>query len=600
MRDYLDDKAMQMARETIRKIQDSDSIYMLYKDLRPIRDLKHMMETSAELYGNNPAFMQRFSKDRDFETVSFAKAYEDMNALGTALTARGLKGKRIAVVGENCYQWCIAYLAVVCGTGIIVPLDKELGPTEHEGLCKEAEVSAVFCTKRFEERFLEMAATGNTQISTVVSMNAEESSANMLSFAGLLEEGRKLLEKGDRSFLDAEIDPFAMSVLLFTSGTTGLAKGVMLSHWNICTDLMIAPTLLEVKSTDIFFSVLPIHHTYECTCTFLICMYRGACVAFCEGLKQIAKNLKEIRPTFVLAVPAIIENLYKNINRSLKKSGKQATVKRVMKINRFTKKLGLDLNRKFLGQIYDVFGGRMQTIISGGAAIDPEILQFFNDLGFRAVQGYGLTECAPMAALNPDRYQLMRNASVGHIMPTLEVKIEDPDEDGIGEICIKGDNVMLGYYHMPEETEKALRDGFFHTGDLGYLDKDGYIYITGRAKNVIITKNGKNVFPEELEYLLSKSPYIAESMVWASSDEEGQDDTIIATVIPEAEEVREALGDKADDPAALRALLEAEVDKVNADLPLFKQMRKTVVRTEPFVKNTSNKIKRFAAGNKTK
>ena len=242
----------------------------------------------------------------------------------------------------------------------------------------------------------------------------------------------------------------------------------------------------------------------------------------------------------------------------------------------------------------------MQTIISGGAAIDPEILQFFNDLGFRAVQGYGLTECAPMAALNPDQYQLMRNASVGHIMPTLEVKIEDPDENGIGEICIKGDNVMLGYYHMPEETEKVLRNGFFHTGDLGYVDKDGYIYITGRAKNVIITKNGKNVFPEELEYLLSKSPYIAESMVWASSDEEGQDETIIATVIPEAEEVREALGDKADDPAALRALLEAEVDKVNADLPLFKQMRKTVVRTEPFVKNTSNKIKRFAAGNKTK
>ncbi len=600
MRDYLDDKTMQMARETIRKIQDSDSIYMLYKDLRPIRDLKHMMETSAELYGNNPAFMQRFSKDRDFETVSFAKAYEDMNALGTALIARGLKGKRIAVVGENCYQWCITYLAVVCGTGVIVPLDKELGQTEHEGLCREAEVSTVFCTKRFEERFMEMAANGNTQITTVISMDEGENRGDMLSFAGLLEEGRELLEKGDRSFLDAEIDPFAMSVLLFTSGTTGLAKGVMLSHWNICTDLMIAPTLLEVKSTDVFFSVLPIHHTYECTCTFLICMYRGACVAFCEGLKQIANNLKEIRPTFVLAVPAIIENLYKSINRSLKKSGKAATVKRVMKISKVTKKLGLDLNRKFLGQIYDVFGGRMQTIISGGAAIDPEILQFFNDLGFRAVQGYGLTECAPMAALNPDQYKLMRNASVGHIMPTLEVKIENPDEDGTGEICIKGDNVMLGYYHMPEETEKVLRDGFFHTGDLGYVDKDGYIYITGRAKNVIITGNGKNVFPEELEYLLSKSPYIAESMVWASSDDDGQDEVIIATVIPEAEEVREALGEKADDPAALRALLEAEVDKVNADLPLFKQMRKTVIRTEPFVKNTSNKIKRFAAGNKTK
>ncbi len=600
MRDHLYDRAMQMARDTIKKIQDSDSIYMLYKDLRPIRDLKHMMETSAELYADNPAFMQRFSKDRGFETVSFARAFEDMNALGTALIARGLKGKRIAVVGENCYQWCISYLAVVCGVGIIVPLDKELGQTEHEGLCRESEVSAVICTKRFEDRFKEIVSEGNTRIETVISMNEPESSGDLLALEALLAEGRALIEKGDRSFLDAEIDPFAMSILLFTSGTTGLAKGVMLSHWNICTDLMIAPTLLEVKSSDIFFSVLPIHHTYECTCTFLICMYRGACVAFCEGLKQIAKNLKEIRPTFVLAVPAIIESLYKNIQRSLKKSGKAETVKRVMRLNRFTKKLGLDLNRKFLGQIYDVFGGRMQTIISGGAAIDPEILQFFNDLGFRAVQGYGLTECAPMAALNPDQYHLMRNASVGHVMPTLDVRIEKPDEDGVGEICIKGDNVMLGYYHMPEETEKALEGGYFHTGDLGYVDKDGYIYITGRAKNVIITKNGKNVFPEELEYLLSKSPYIAESMVWAQADEGGQDDVIIATVIPEAEEVKEALGDKAEDPEALKALLEAEVEKVNAGLPLFKQMKRTVVRTEPFEKNTSNKIKRFAASNKKK
>ena len=272
-----------------------------------------------------------------------------------------------------------------------------------------------------------------------------------------------------------------------------------------------------------------------------------------------------------------------------------------MKLNKFTKKVGLDLNRKLLGQIYDVFGGRMQTMISGGAAIDPQILDFLNDLGFRAVQGYGLTECAPMAALNPDQHHLMRNASVGHIMPTLEVKIEEPDEDGIAEICIKGENVMLGYYNMPEESAKVLRDGYFHTGDLGYVDRDGYIYITGRAKNVIITKNGKNVFPEELEYLLGRSPYIAESMVWAMPDEEsGQDDIITATVIPDLEEIKESLGEGALEPEELKKILDAEVDKVNAQLPLFKQIRHTIVRREPFEKNTSAKIKRFAAANKKK
>ncbi len=591
--------AAKKAQETINYIKTGDSPYLLYRDMRPITDLRNMMQTSAQLYPNNPAFMQRFSKGEDFRTISFKEAWEDIQALGTALAARGLKDKRIAVVGENCYQWCVSYLAVVCGLGIVVPLDKELGETEHKGLCREAEVSAVICTKRFEERFRNIVESGETQISAIIGINAEEDTDGILSFANLIMEGKRLLAEGDRTYLDAEIDPFAMSILLFTSGTTGLAKGVMLSHWNICTDLMIAPTLLQVTDHEVFFSVLPIHHTYECTCTFLICMYRGACVAFCEGLKYIAKNLKEIHPTFVLGVPAIFESLYKGINKNLKKTGKAATVARVMKISKFTKKFGLDLNRKLLGQIYDVFGGRMKTLISGGAAIDPAILQFLNDLGFRAVQGYGLTECAPMAALNPDQYPLMRNSSVGHVMPTLGVKIENPDEDGIGEICIKGDNVMLGYYNMPEETAKVLKDGWFHTGDLGYVDKDDYIYITGRAKNVIITGNGKNVFPEELEYLLGKSPYIAESMVWAMPDEEsGQDDVIAATVIPDMEEIKEALGDKADDKEAVAKLLESEVDKVNEGLPVFKQMKRTIVRYEAFDKNTSAKIKRFSAANK--
>ncbi|MBR6585606.1 MAG: AMP-binding protein, partial [Firmicutes bacterium] len=311
------------------------------------------------------------------------------------------------------------------------------------------------------------------------------------------------------------------------------------------------------------------------------------------------KNLSEVRPTMILAVPLILESLYKNIMKNVRKQGKEGLVKKVMAVNKVTKKFGLDINKKLLKDILKVFGGRMRVLISGGAAIDPAILQFFNDLGFIAVQGYGLTECSPMAALNPDTHKYMRNASVGHLLPGMEVKIADKDEDGVGEICLKGSNVMMGYYNMPEETAKVIKDGWFHTGDLGYVDDEDFIYITGRKKNVIITRNGKNVFPEELEYYLSKVPYVSESMVWAESDEAGQDDVIAATIKPDMEEVTAALGEEAaKDTAAIEKLLWSEVDRINADLPLFKKIKKIVVRTEDFEKTTGKKIKRFVQTNR--
>ena len=268
-----------------------------------------------------------------------------------------------------------------------------------------------------------------------------------------------------------------------------------------------------------------------------------------------------------------------------------------MAVNKVTKRIGIDLNKKLLKDILKVFGGRMRVLISGGAAIDPAILQFFNDLGFIAVQGYGLSECAPMGALNPDQHKYMRNSSVGHILPGMDVKIADKDEDGIGEICLKGDNVMLGYYKMPEETAKVIKDGWFYTGDQGYIDEEKFIYITGRKKNVIIASNGKNVFPEELEYYLSQSNYVSESMVWGAEDEKSGDITIVAAIIPDADEVAEAIGKDADDEQ-IKALLWKEVDKINANLPMFKKIKKISLRHEEFEKNTSKKIKRFVESNK--
>lgn len=601
--DYRELKKMEMKRAeaVIEALNTSKDPYVVYKTSRPITDLKHMLNTSVELYADNVAFRQRFVKDEPFREITYREALDTVNGLGTALIAHGLKGKRISVIGENCYQWATSYLAAVCGTGVVVPLDKELSAQELKQLVIEADVAAVLFTKKYEEMFKDMMASGDTKLELLVNLSssAGDEAEGILSWEGLVEEGKKLVEGGDRSFIDAEIYADEMSVLLFTSGTTGIAKGVMLSHRNICEDLMSAPTILNVNTWDIFFSVLPVHHTYECTCGFLMPLYKGASIAYCEGLKYIVKNLAEVRPTMLLAVPLIFENLYNNIMKNVRKQGKEGLVRKVLAINKVTKKIGMDLNKLLLKDILKVFGGRMRVLISGGAAIDPAILQFFNDLGFIAVQGYGLTECAPMAALNPDQHKNMRNSSVGHLLPGMEVKIEDKNEDGIGEICVKGPNVMMGYYNMPEETAKVIRDGWFHTGDLGYVDDKDFIYITGRKKNVIITANGKNVFPEELEYYLGRSNLVSESMVWAQEDEAGQDTVIVATIKPDMEEVESVIGkEAASDTAQVEKLLWAEVDKINEDLPFFKKIKKVTVRREEFEKTTGKKIKRFVESNK--
>ncbi|MCI6854072.1 MAG: AMP-binding protein [Firmicutes bacterium] len=601
--EYRELKEMEMKRAeaVIEALNTSKDPYVVYKTSRPITDLKHMLNTSVELYADNVAFRQRFVKDEPFREITYREALDTVNGLGTALIAHGLKGKRISVIGENCYQWATSYLAAVCGTGVVVPLDKELSAQELKQLVIEADVAAVLFTKKYEEMFKDMMASGDTKLELLVNLNgsAGDEAEGILSWEGLVEEGKKLVEGGDRSFIDAEIYADEMSVLLFTSGTTGIAKGVMLSHRNICEDLMSAPTILNVNTWDIFFSVLPVHHTYECTCGFLMPLYKGASIAYCEGLKYIVKNLAEVRPTMLLAVPLIFENLYNNIMKNVRKQGKEGLVRKVLAVNKATKKIGLDLNKLLLKDILKVFGGRMRVLISGGAAIDPAILQFFNDLGFIAVQGYGLTECAPMAALNPDQHKNMRNSSVGHLLPGMEVKIEDKNEDGIGEICVKGPNVMMGYYNMPGETAKVIRDGWFHTGDLGYVDDKDFIYITGRKKNVIITANGKNVFPEELEYYLGRSNLVSESMVWAQEDEAGQDTVIVATIKPDMEEVESVIGkEAASDTAQVEKLLWAEVDKINEDLPFFKKIKKVTVRREEFEKTTGKKIKRFVESNK--
>lgn len=591
-------KQEKKARSKIKALTLNEYEGVAYNNVRPIPELKTMLETSADIYGNNVAIYQKFENKKPYVGITYKQLLADVNSLGTALLNRNFKDKRIAVIGKNCYQWAVSYLAAVCGVGICVPLDKELPAEELKQLVMDAGVSCVLLDKAYEDIFCDIRDEKDTDLELLVNFESGNEEKDIMSFEHLIEEGQKQLATGDRQFLDAEIDAEKMAVILYTSGTTGVAKGVMLSHANICDNLMGAPTFLHVTEDDIFFSVLPIHHTYECTCGLLIPLYMGSAIAYCQGLRHIEKNMKEIKPTIFLGVPLLLEGLYKKIWKEIKKQGKEQALKKVLLLNRLSKKINVNLVKPFVKDIHKVFGGRMKILISGGAAINPKVLEFFNDIGFIAIQGYGLTECSPLAALNPDRSWLMRSDSAGHVMPGMEVKVVNKGNDGVGEIVFKGPSVMLGYYNNKEATEEVLRGGWFYTGDLGYVDNDGYIYITGRLKNVIITQNGKNVYPEELENYLKNISCIDEAMVWGQNSEIDERDTIIAaTVTLDEEALTEAIGENYTDEEK-RDFIWEEVDKINENLPLFKKIKKVVIKEDDFEKTTAKKIKRFVSSNK--
>lgn len=610
-KDFREIKAREMAemQEIMDGINNSDDPKLRYQNQRPVTDIKQMLKSSAELYGERPLFWQKFSNDEPFRAITYSRAYNDVNALGTALIEMGLKGKHIGIIGKNCYQWAESYYTVIGGVGIVVPLDKELSESELKQLTQSGELTAVIADEKHYGIFKDIMDEGETDLTCVIGMELEEDEKKgrgknrkgaVLSWTKLRAEGYELVENGNRDYIDAQIVNTDMAEILFTSGTTGIAKGVMLSNRNLCTDIMISQAQLEVLPADIFFSVLPIHHSYECTSTLLEGTYCGASMAYCRGLKYITKDLEEVRPTMLLAVPAIYDNFYSKIIRNVRKQGKEKMLMNLLKVNRVTQKVGLNIAKSATKQITDIFGGRMKILITGGAAIDIKIMDFFNDMGIKAVQGYGLTECSPMVALNPDVRKDMRNKSCGYVFHYIDTKIVDKDSDGNGEICFRGPNVMMGYYKNPEATAEVMDDeGFFHTGDVGYME-DGYVYITGRKKNVIITANGKNVFPEELEFYILKHDLIEECMVWGNETGDNgdvNDRSICATVRVSQEEAEKELGKEYTDEQ-LQALVEGVIDEVNEDLPLFKKIKHVVVRKRDFNKTTGLKIRRFVSDNR--
>lgn len=560
------------------------------RDMESIRDL---IRTGARDYKETPAFLVKTQKGGKYHEITHTRLEKDMNALGTRLIDLGLRGEKIAVIGENSYEWALSYFAIVNGVGTAVPLDKELSMEEISNLVKTAGCKGILYSSSYEK----YAAKLNIPVKLKFELYRNEDvpfSEN--DMASLIYEGRKLLSHGDRRFLDAEIDPRAAAVMLFTSGTTGEPKAVMLSHENIVSNIKNISKIVRIEPGDRTLSILPIHHTFESTVDIMTVLYQGGSIAFFEGLKHVTKNLAEAQASVLVGVPLIFESIYAKLWKQAEKAKKTKALKAAIKLNRTLRKAGIDKRHKLFRTIYDSLGGRLRLVITGAAGIDPKVLRGFHDMGLEVAQGYGLTETAPIIAGTPDGEEKYRKTgSVGKIIPEGEVKIADPNEDGIGEILYKGPNVMLGYYEMPEKTAEVIdAEGWFHTGDLGFMDPEGWLYITGRKKNVIVTKTGKNIYPEELEQVLNKLPVIEECMVYGLDGMDAGDGTVVAAQVrPDYEAIRER-GPREPDEEDVYEIVKRFIAEENQKLPNYKRIRHIVIREEEFVKTTTHKIKRQA------
>lgn len=562
--------------------------------IREIENLKDMITQSVLLFRHRPAFKLK-NPEGEYYNVSYEQFKSDIDALGTAFLNMGLKGGKIAVMGANRYEWAVSYLAVTCGTGVVVPIDKELLFDEINNILSVADVNAICIDKKSLLKLLEnkQKLKSDMEIICFDDVSDIDGADGVRLYGDVMANGRRLFDGGDKSFLEAKIDGEGLCSLIFTSGTTGMAKGVMLSHRNICSDLELLSGCVEIRCDDVLLSILPLHHTYECSLGFLMIMYSGSCIAYCEGLRYIVKNMQEVEPTIFITVPLMIEKMHDKIMKAAsdKKGGKLALGIGKM-ITNAGAAVGLNLNDKIFAEIKKTFGGKLRLIITGAAALNPDVAKDFKAFGIPIYIGYGLTECSPLVIGNNDN--LMLPDSIGVPLPGVEAKLINVDSAGVGEICVKGPMVMMGYYNAPELTAEVIdEDGWFRTGDLGTVDIEGHYRITGRSKNVIVTKNGKNIYPEEIEYYLSKSPVISESIV-VGADGGNDEVTVTAKIFPNMDEVVKKA--KTDKPSVedIKKVISDVVREVNKKLPAYKNIMKFDIRDKEFIKTTTQKIKRYA------
>ncbi len=557
------------------------------KEIIQVTDLKDMLNKTRELYGDKPGYKIKIEKGK-YKIYTHNEIRDMIDYLGTALISLGLKNKRIAVIGENRYEWELAYLSVVCGTGTIVPLDKSLPPNELEELIERSEIEAIFYSKKYEDIIEKIKYNDKNKLKHLISMDSDIHLEGIYSQKELIEKGKELVQAGNREFIDSKINPEEMRIMLFTSGTTSKSKVVALSHKNLVTNIMDLASVLDIDSDDRMLSFLPLHHVYECTVGMLLSLYVGAERSFCDGIRHIVENLNEYKITSAAFVPAIYESMYKNVKRTLEKEGRLWQIEKMMEEY---KDKSIEEKKEAFQEIHNMFGGNIKTFISGAAALDKGVIETFRNWGINLYQAYGLTETSPVIGI--ETKENSRVGSIGKALPHVKAKIEDANEEGIGELVVKGPSIMLGYYNDDEATKEVMTDGWFYTGDLAKIDEDGYIFICGRKKSVIVLKNGKNIFPEEMENLVNKIEGVKESFIFGKQQSDDRENIKIhVKIIYDKDIMREAY--KAETYDDIYRVLSDKIKEVNRMMPKYKAIRGIIISEQPLIKTTTNKIKRQA------
>ena len=590
---------MQVNYDEIDQIKNKKSKNKYYEETH-YKTVKEIFKRSIEKYKDNIYILERPNHDHKakFEEFTYERFGNDAINLGTGLMKYlNLSNERIIIIGENTYYWYVSYFSILCGVGIAVPVDKELPNNEIENVIKRSHAAAVIYSKKKKDA-IDKIKDNLPMVKYFIEMNSDEGvQGRDVGIEHVIAEGKKLTDAGNTEYMDVEIDPEEFKFLIFTSGTTSQAKGVMLCHRNLAENVNAVSKYVKIYERDRFFSVLPLHHTYESSIGALLPFANGSSVAICGGLRYIVPDMQEAKPTAMLAVPLLVESLYKKINQSIEKSGKAGLVNSMIHLTNALKSVGIDIKRKVFKEIYDNLGGNMRIIVSAAAPIDKKIGKWVQDIGIEFLQGYGLTETAPIAALTPECDP--RVGSVGLPVNCAQIKIHNPNENGEGEIWIKSQTLMLGYYEDEEATKEVVHDGWFNSGDIGYQDKDGYVYVTGRSKNVIVTQNGKNIYPEEIELLLSKIPEIQECMVYGK-EVEGEKELIISVkVIPNMEEI-ENLHGKDLSEEEIHKIIWNKIKEVNKGLTSYKAIKNLEIKHDEFAKTTTMKIKRYVELQKDK
>ena len=590
---------MQVNYDEIDQIKNKKSKNKYYEETH-YKTVKEIFKRSIEKYKNNIYILERPNHDHKakFEEFTYERFGNDAINLGTGLMKYlNLSNERIIIIGENTYYWYVSYFSILCGVGIAVPVDKELPNNEIENVIKRSHAAAVIYSKKKKDA-IDKIKDNLPMVKYFIEMNSDEPvQGRDVGIENVIAEGKKLTDAGNTEYMDVEIDPEEFKFLIFTSGTTSQAKGVMLCHRNLAENVNAVSKYVKIYERDRFFSVLPLHHTYESSIGALLPFANGSSVAICGGLRYIVPDMQEAKPTAMLAVPLLVESLYKKINQSIEKSGKAGLVNSMLHLTNMLKSVGIDIKRKVFKEIYDNLGGNMRIIVSAAAPIDKKIGKWVQDIGIEFLQGYGLTETAPIAALTPECDP--RVGSVGLPVNCAQIKIHNPNENGEGEIWIKSQTLMLGYYEDEEATKEVVHDGWFNSGDIGYQDKDGYVYVTGRSKNVIVTQNGKNIYPEEIELLLSKIPEIQECMVYGK-EVEGEKELIISVkVIPNMEEIENLHGKNLSEEE-IHKIIWNKIKEVNKGLTSYKAIKNLEIKNDEFAKTTTMKIKRYVELQKDK